>query len=82
MTSKDEARKLETHVKRYDIAYPASAYTYPRESLIHDVRFDDTHLHIDLMDGRTLSIPLWWIPTIYNAPSDERLKFHTTAAGR
>ena len=62
-------------VKRYSIAYPASEYTFPRDALIHDVRFDDTHIHLDLTDGRILSIPLWWIPTVYNAAPEDRLKF-------
>jgi hypothetical protein len=26
---------------QYDIPYPASAYTFPREALLHVVRFDN-----------------------------------------
>lgn len=59
----------------YEIPYPASAYTFPRESLIHDVRFDDEFIHIELTDGRVLSVPLWWVPSVYNAPIEEREKY-------
>lgn len=75
MTSKVKAADLQPAVKRYDIAYPASKYTYPHEAVIHDVRIDDDYLHIELTDGRILSIPLWWIPTVYNAAPEDRLKF-------
>jgi hypothetical protein len=75
MTSKAEVAKPEPTVKRYTIAYSSSEYTFPRQATIHDVRFDDDYLHVDLTDGRILSIPLWWIPTVYNATPEERLKF-------
>ena len=39
------------------------------------MRFDDEYLHVELTDGRMLSIPLWWIPTLYNAARDEREKY-------
>lgn len=75
MTSKAEAVDKELAVKRYTIAYPASEYTFPHQATIHDVRIDDAYIHIDLTDGRILSIPLWWIPTVYNATPEDRLKF-------
>ena len=75
MTSKAEAVKTESTVKRYPIAYSASDYTFPQQATIHTVRFDDAYLHIDLTDGRILSIPLWWIPTVHNATPEDRLKF-------
>jgi len=62
-------------VKQYEIQYPISAYTFPTESRIHQVRFDDEYLHVELTDGRRLSIPLWWIPTLYNAAPEEREKY-------
>lgn len=69
MSPKDRA------IKAYEIKYPASAYTFPQEALIHTVRFDDDYIHVDLIDGRILSIPMWWLPTVHNAPPEERLKF-------
>lgn len=74
MTSKAEAVN-EEQITYYKIAYPASAYTFPRETLIHDVRIDEEYIHVDLTDGRILSIPLWWLPSVHNAPPEERLKF-------
>ncbi len=62
-------------MKWYEIPYPASAYTFPRESLIHDVRFDDDYIHIELTDSRVLSVPLWWVPSVHNASMAEREKY-------
>ena len=61
-------------VKRYKVQYPISAYTFPTENRIHNVRFDENYIHIELTDERILSIPLWWIPTLYNASPEEREK--------
>ena len=38
------------------------------------VRFDDEYMRVELTDGRILSLPLWWIPTLYNATPEEREK--------
>jgi hypothetical protein len=62
-------------VKRYQVQYPISAYVFPNEACVHEVRFDGEYMHVELMDGRVLSLPLWWIPTLYNAAPEEREKF-------
>jgi hypothetical protein len=59
----------------YDIPYPASAYTFPKEALIHRVRFDNEHIHLELTDGRILSIPMWWLPTLHNASPTDREQY-------
>lgn len=81
MNSKAEVVN-EDQITYYKIAYPASAYTFPHETLIHDVRIDDEHIHVDLIDGRILSIPLWWMPSVHNAPPEERLKFEISRSRR
>jgi hypothetical protein len=62
-------------VKRYKVQYPISAYTFPSEVRIHQVRFDDEYIQVKLTDGRLVSMPLWWIPTLHNAPPEEREKY-------
>jgi hypothetical protein len=69
------AERADEQVTWYKVPYPASAYTFARESLIHDVRFDDDYIHIELTDGRVLSVPLWWVPSVHNAPMAEREKY-------
>ena len=48
-------------------------------SLAHDtdvrvmnVRVDETRLEVDLMDGRTIAVPLAWYPRLANATADQR----------
>lgn len=69
------ATKESVEIKRYKVQYPLSAYTFPKEARIHSVRFDEEYLHLDLTDGRRLSVPLWWLPTIHNASPEEREKY-------
>jgi len=62
-------------VKRYKVQHSIDEYTFPREATIHDVRFDEKFIHVELTDQRVISIPLWWIPTVYNATMEDRKKF-------
>ena len=32
-------------------------------------------MHVELTDQRVISIPLWWIPTVYNASGEDHEKF-------
>jgi len=75
MATKTEQTDQQAEVKRYNVQYPLSSYTFPREAHIHCVRFDNEYMHLELTDGRVLSVPLWWIPTLYNAPPEEREKY-------
>ena len=36
------------------------------------VRFDDTDMQVELVDGRTLSVPLAWFPELSSASADQR----------
>lgn len=64
-----------TQVKRYKVQHSIDEYTFPVEARIHLVKIDEKYIHVELTDHRILSIPLWWIPTVYNADVDERNKF-------
>jgi hypothetical protein len=75
MAIKAQQVEEQLQVKRYKVQYPISAYTFPREARIHQVRFDDEYMHVELTDGRVLSLPLWWIPTLYDASPEEREKY-------
>ncbi|SRR6266508_2170558 len=62
-------------VKRYKIQHSIEEYTFPKEAYIHDVTFDENYMHVELTDERVISIPLMWIPTLYNASNEDRKKF-------
>jgi hypothetical protein len=61
--------------KLYKVQRAVDEYTFPAEAHIHAVRFDEKHMHVELMDQRIISIPLWWIPTLHNASDEDRNKF-------
>ena len=73
-TQAEPSGKLST-VQRFTVQYPLSAYTFPREARIEQARFDHEYLHVGLTDGRILSIPLRWIPTLAAAAPEEREKY-------
>ncbi len=57
--------------KTYPVRYPQSAYTTPTEARAAAVTFDANQMHIHLQDGRTLAVPLAWIPSLAAAaPAD------------
>jgi hypothetical protein len=80
MTAKIEQTDQQADVKRYDVQYPISAYTFPQETCIHSVRFDEEFIHLELTDGRSLSVPLSWIPTLFNASREDREKYELNRA--
>ena len=62
-------------VKRYKIQHSIDEYTFPKEPYIYDETFDEKYLHVELTDERVMSIPLMWIPSLYNATDKDRKKF-------
>ena len=44
----------------------------PLQALATAVRFDEHKMHVLLQDGREVSAPLEWFPTLRNAPSKQR----------
>ena len=75
MSTKEKQTEDPFEVVRYKIQYPISDYTFPKEARIHEVRFEDEYINVELTGGRMLFVPLSWIPTLHNAPSEEREKY-------
>lgn len=46
-----------------------------------DVRCDEHSLIVDLMDGRTISVPLAWYPRLLHAGPEARSKWEKSAGG-
>ncbi|WP_342657772.1 DUF2442 domain-containing protein [Sphingomonas sp. NY01] len=46
-----------------------------------DVRFDDASLIVDLMDGRTIAVPLAWYPRLLHASAEQRAHWEKAGAG-
>jgi hypothetical protein len=48
---------------------------------IADVRFDEDRLVVDLMDGRTIAVPLAWYPRLIDATVEQRSHWRVAGAG-
>ena len=45
------------------------------------VRFDADSMWVELSDGRTIGVPLAWVPRLLNSTEDEREKVRITSRG-
>ena len=48
---------------------------------VKDVRFSEDTLSVELMDGRTISVPLAWYPRLLNATGKQRSHWKISGAG-
>lgn len=48
---------------------------------VKNVRFTDDDLVVDLVDGRTLSVPLAWYPRLLSAAPSQRMNWHIVGGG-
>lgn len=48
---------------------------------VKDVRFTEDTMSVDLMDGRTITVPLAWYPRLLHAKSAQRKKWEVSGAG-
>ena len=46
-----------------------------------DVRFTDDSLVVDLMDGRTISVPLVWYPRLLSGTPEQRANWKVAGGG-
>jgi hypothetical protein len=48
---------------------------------VRDVHFTEDTLAVDLLDGRTIIVPLAWYPRLLNATVEQRLRWKISGAG-
>jgi len=48
---------------------------------VKDVHFTEDSLSVDLMDGRTISVPLAWYPRLLHASADQRNNWEVCGGG-
>ena len=48
---------------------------------VKDVYFTEETISVDLMDGRTISVPLVWYPRLLNAAPKQREQWETCGGG-
>jgi hypothetical protein len=63
-----------------DIRAPGRAYV-PKTALAKSVEFDAAMMHVSLTDGRVISVPLAWFPTLQAATPQQRAKYEVGGGG-
>ena len=48
---------------------------------VKDVHFTEYTLSVDLLDGRTITVPLVWYPKLLHATSEQRANWQTCGGG-
>ena len=51
------------------------------DARVADVHIDEYNLAVDLMDGRTIIVPLAWFPRLLHATPEERLDWRISGGG-
>lgn len=54
----------------------------PTTALASALSFDDEMMHVHLTDGRVVSVPLLWFPTLHAAAPEQRARYEIGAGGR
>ncbi len=54
----------------------------PTTALAQAVTFDDITMHVQLTDGRTMSVPLRWFPRLLAARPEQRQQVTIGGGGR
>jgi hypothetical protein len=49
--------------------------------LATSIRFDAERMHVQLSDGREISVPLEWFPSLRNATDEQRNKWRLIGKG-
>jgi hypothetical protein len=53
----------------------------PTTALAKSVEFDDIMMRVTLRDGRILSVPVAWFPTLHDATPDQRPRYEIGGGG-
>jgi len=48
---------------------------------LRDVRFTEDTMSVDLMDGRTITVPLAWYPRLFHAAPEQRKNWEVCGGG-
>ncbi|MFN7922774.1 MAG: DUF2442 domain-containing protein [Bryobacteraceae bacterium] len=56
--------------------------SHPRaDERVRDVRFTEDTLAVDLVDGRTIIVPLVWFPRLLDATAEQRSRWKVAGGG-
>jgi hypothetical protein len=69
----------DAHIQSEPISKTTTVHTPSNKFAATDVWFDLRMIHVNLLDGREIGVPLTWFPKLWNARDDQRKSWHLTA---
>ena len=58
------------------------ASSHEDQDRVADVGFTADEMTVSLIDGRKITVPLWWYPRLFQATLEQRLNWQPCANGR
>jgi len=53
----------------------------PTTALAKSLKFDDDMMHVSLIDGRIVSVPVIWFPLLHDATSEQKERYEIGGGG-
>jgi len=53
----------------------------PTSALASFVSFDEEMMHVSLVDGRRISVPILWFPLLHKATAEQRSRYEVGGGG-
>ena len=53
----------------------------PTSALAKSIAFDDLMMHVTLLDGRVIGVPIVWFPLLRDATPEQRTKYEIGGGG-
>jgi hypothetical protein len=69
----------DAHIQSEPISKATTVHTPSNKLAATDVWFDLRMIHVSLLDGREIGVPLTWFPKLWNAQDGQRKSWHLTA---
>jgi hypothetical protein len=76
-----ELRKLQSMVIEHQTQLLEAWYEYFGDERVKNVSFTEDTISVDLMDGRTIVVPLVWYPRLLNGTSEQLAKWEVCGGG-
>jgi hypothetical protein len=64
-----------------ETSYQTGKTYVPATAVAKSVEFDEDMMHVELADGRIISVPIIWFPTLRNASAIQRKNYEIGRSG-
>jgi Protein of unknown function (DUF2442) len=69
------------HHQYFTLGHGIGILAIRADERVKDVSFTEDLINVDLMDGRTITVPLIWYPRLFNATPEQRAQWEVCSGG-